>query len=322
MKGSFVVSLDFELFWGMLDVCSLEQYQEHVLGGRAAIPRLLKLFQKYCIHATWATVGFQFGRSAGEVRPYFPLKEQRPTYENPKLRPYETFDRVGQTEGEAPCFFAGSLVEQIAQTPGQEIGSHTFCHFYCREPGQTVEQFRADLLAAKALAESRGIALKSLVLPRNQCSPEYIAVLKELGFTSFRDEEDDWIHRVIRWRPIQRPLILADVYFPLTRPSGYIPTKEAGVWKLTGSRMYRTIFRPLRFMEGLKVLRIKRQMLHAAKHGACYHLWWHPHNIGVETDSHLAQLEEIFRYYNVLHQKYGMESRNMSQMAHEMETEQ
>jgi len=57
MGGTLLVSLDFELFWGMLDVCSLDAYQENVLGGRKAIPRLLELFEKYGIHVTWATVG-------------------------------------------------------------------------------------------------------------------------------------------------------------------------------------------------------------------------------------------------------------------------
>lgn len=57
MAGTLIVSLDFELFWGMLDQCALEAYQDNVLGGRTAIPRLLDLFQKYSIHATWAAVG-------------------------------------------------------------------------------------------------------------------------------------------------------------------------------------------------------------------------------------------------------------------------
>ena len=51
MAGTLIISLDFELFWGMLDVCPLEKYQDHVLGGRKAIPGLLALFQKYGIHA-------------------------------------------------------------------------------------------------------------------------------------------------------------------------------------------------------------------------------------------------------------------------------
>ena len=59
-QGTLIVSLDFELFWGMLDCSTLEEYGGNVMGGRGAIPRLLKLFETYNIHATWATVGFLF----------------------------------------------------------------------------------------------------------------------------------------------------------------------------------------------------------------------------------------------------------------------
>ena len=47
MAGTMIVSLDFELFWGMLDCSTLESYGGNVVGGRKAIPRLLELFQKY-----------------------------------------------------------------------------------------------------------------------------------------------------------------------------------------------------------------------------------------------------------------------------------
>ena len=40
-EGCLIVSLDFELFWGMQDGHTLEDYQENVLGGRRAIPQLL-----------------------------------------------------------------------------------------------------------------------------------------------------------------------------------------------------------------------------------------------------------------------------------------
>ena len=55
-------------------------------------------------------------------------------------------------------------------------------------------------------------------------------------------------------------------------------------------------------------------MLHAAKNNLTFHLWWHPHNIGVRTEQHLQQLEEIFRYYLELKETYGMQSLNMREM--------
>lgn len=319
MAGTLIVSLDFELFWGMLDQCALEDYQDHVLGGRTAIPRLLELFEKYNIHATWAAVGFLFAENHAQLKKYFP--DMLPTYDRNDLSPYDWFDRIGEDEDTAPCFYGSSLIRQVADTPGQEIGSHTFSHFYCREAGQTPEQFAADMAAAKKIAADQGYDLTSVILPRNQCEGAYTRVFRELGFTAYRDEENDWIHEKIKFRPLLRILRLADVYFPLTGQGGYHPRKEDGIWNLVGSRMYKPIFRPLGFLEKQKIHRIKAQMRHAAKKGLTFHLWWHPHNIGVLTDDHLQQLEEIFACYQQLKQTYGMESLNMKEAAEKLEQE-
>lgn len=313
MPGTLIVSLDFELFWGMLDCCALEDYQENVLGGRKAIPRMLELFRQYGIHATWAAVGFLFAENYEELSRYFP--EQKPAYADRKLDAYAEFAKIGKNEQEAPCFYGSSLVKLVADTPGQEIGSHTFCHYYCREKGQTVEQFAADMHSAKAIARDHGYDLTSVVLPRNQCEPEYTQVLRQCGFTAYRDEENDWIHEKIKFRPLLRILRLMDVYFPLTGQGGYIPKNENGIWNLVGSRMYKPILKPLQFMEGLKLRRIKQQMLHAAANGLTFHLWWHPHNVGIMTEEHLRQLEEIFQYYAELKETYGMRSLNMREAA-------
>lgn len=319
MQGVLITSLDFELFWGMQDCISLEAYEENVLGGRNAIPVLLELFKKYKIHATWATVGFIFAENYQELTRYFPQKELLPTYENKTLSSYRCFGKIGENEQGAPCFYASSLIKLIAETEGQEIGSHTFSHYYCREKGQTVEQFEADMMAAKEIAAEKGYELTSVVLPRNQCEPEYTEVLSKLGFTAYRDEENDWIHEKVRIRPLMRILRLMDVYFPLTGQGGYIPENENGIWNLVGSRMYKPFFKALAFMEKLKVHRIKRQMLHAAKNGFVFHLWWHPHNIGIHTEFHLKQLEEIFSYYEMLNKKYGMKSLNMRETVEYMQ---
>ena len=62
-------------------------------------------------------------------------------------------------------------------------------------------------------------------------------------------------------------------------------------------------------------------MRHAARHGLTFHLWWHPHNIGVLTEQHLQQLEEIFSYYHQLKDAYGMESLTMKEAASRLENE-
>ncbi len=311
MAGTLVVSLDFELFWGMHDCTTREEYESNIIGGRTGIPKLLSLFRRFGIHCTWASVGMLFGRSVDELRPYLP--PEVPSYDREKLSPYPFLESLAEGD---PLYFAPELLKEIAEAPGQEIGSHTFCHYYCREKGQSLDQFRADMQAAKAIGADHGYLLKSVVLPRNQSEPEYAAILQELGFTSYRDEENDWIHEKIKFRPLMRALRLADVYLPLTGHGCFTPKDEGGIINIVGSRMYKPRF--IGFLEPLKVRRIKKQMCYAAKHDLCFHLWWHPHNIGVNTDYHLRQLEDIFSYYQKLQKTYGMRSLNMGELAQEV----
>ena len=51
--AALVISLDFELFWGVRDVATLENYGRNLLGARSVVPALLKLFHQYQVHATW-----------------------------------------------------------------------------------------------------------------------------------------------------------------------------------------------------------------------------------------------------------------------------
>ena len=67
---TLIVSLDYELFWGMQDIMDLTEYQANIQGGRKAIPQMLELFQKHGIHDTWATVGFLFGKDEEELREF------------------------------------------------------------------------------------------------------------------------------------------------------------------------------------------------------------------------------------------------------------
>lgn len=319
-KGTMIVSLDFELFWGMHDVSNFEEYfnsyKNNVSGVWEAIPKMLELFKKYSVHATWGTVGLAFASPINDVNKYIPDKELWPSYDNSFQNPYPKIKKI---DINSKYYYASELIDLITKYEGQEIGSHTFSHYYCKEKGQTVEQFDADIFAAKKIAESKGISLKSIILPRNQCETDHISVLFQHGFTSYRDEENDWIHKKIKNRKIMRGLRLIDVYLPITGQGGYIPRKENGIWNLMGSRMYKPFFKPLFFLEGLKIHRIKKQMLHAAKNGLTFHLWWHPHNIGVMTDFHIKQLDEVFSYYEKLKEKYGMMSLNMSEVVDVLE---
>ncbi len=84
-NAKFVVSLDFELFWGVSDRQTVAGYGRNVLGEWEAIPRMLALFYRHGLRVTWATVGMVMCRDYKhwrDIRPgvlpllsgeYFPL---------------------------------------------------------------------------------------------------------------------------------------------------------------------------------------------------------------------------------------------------------
>ena len=102
--GSFVISLDFELRWGIRDRERFGQYRQNLLGVREAIPAILALFSEYGIRATWATVGFLFFDTREELLSSIP--SDLPHYVNQCLDPYQELEDLGENEAEDPLHFA------------------------------------------------------------------------------------------------------------------------------------------------------------------------------------------------------------------------
>jgi hypothetical protein len=65
----------------------------------------------------------------------------------------------------------------------------------------------------------------------------------------------------------------------------------------------------------LRLHRVKQGMTAAARTGGIFHLWWHPHNFGVDIEENLALLEAILGHYRLLSDTYGMQSRCMADFA-------
>lgn len=313
---AFVISLDFELLWGMCDKRSVTSYGDHLLGEREAIPAMLKLFQRYGVKATWATVGMAlFDRREDLLRN---LPELLPTYAKPHLNPYRILDELGEDERSDPYHFGLSLVRQILDCEGMELGSHTFSHYYCLEAGQTEAQFRADLEASIAATQRLTRRPVSFVFPRNQVNAAYLPVLAEAGFTCFRGNERSWIYRETpdgEQALARRGVRLLDHYVSLSGPNGFVPHEEGGLVNCPSSRFLRPVQAVLRPLEGLRMRRIQSAMEAAARENKSFHLWWHPHNFGTHIRENLANLEALLRFHVVLRDRYGVVPLTMGEVA-------
>jgi len=317
-KGNLIISLDFELYWGMRDKKTLEECKESMLGARTVVPYILRLFRKYKIHATWAVVGFLFFKTYDELIKGLPAK--KPNYAKKNLSPYEYIQNIGNNEIEDPFHYAASLIKLIKSFPYQEIASHTFSHYYCLEKGQNMDTFKADLKAATIIAKKYQVNLESLVFPRNQLNSKYLAIIKEMGIKAYRGNASSWIHRSKNQKhksTLNKGLRLIDSYLNISGHNSYSlqSTGKHIPYNIPSSRFLYWYSNRLKILEPLRLRRILSDLTYAAKRGLIYHLWWHSHNFGINIKENMSFLKRVLDHYLNLKKVYGMESLNMRELA-------
>lgn len=318
MSGAFVISLDFELMWGVRDHRSVAEYGDAVLGVRQALPQMIDRFRTHGLRASWAAVGFLFAKDRAELLDFVP--EVLPDYGHATLSPYDFLRTgLGQDERDDPYHFGWSMLDRVAQTDGQDIGTHTHCHYYCLEPGQSAAAFAADAQAAAALAGTKGHRLQSLVFPRNQMTPDHVKIAARHGVTVWRGNPQSWAYLPRSGEDNSKPVRavrLLDGALPLVGGLDFAAAEQQhGITNVPASRFLRPWSPKMAGYMRLHVRRIKAEMTRAAKTGRNYHLWWHPHNFGRHTEANIAQMEDILTHFRVLQDRYGWQSRNMTDFA-------
>jgi len=307
--GALVISMDFELLWGVFDKVDWRDKKDYFENTREIIPAILKLFDEYNISCTWATVGMLFNHDWDEWNQNVPVV--LPEYENKKLSAYNYGNSIQTKETEALCF-APDLIKLIKEFQGQEIATHTYSHYYCLEPGQTPISFKADLEKSKVVAKKMGIALKSLVFPRNQFNANYLKECSNTGLETVRTNPSVWYWKDTQKESLhQRIIRTGDAYLGFNDKS----YKEiAEIYPgIRGQRASR-LFRPCSgntFLDRMRIKRITSEMSKAAKSKEIYHLWWHPHNFGNYPEKNLQDLRDILNHFKNLRKKYNFNSYSM-----------
>lgn len=302
-----VISLDFELRWGMHDPLGsrLDSDRRRLENVRQAVPALLKLFSTRRLRVTWAAVG---ALACSDWSEYSARAPRPPKYHRPSVAvdPYDA-----DLDPDGHLHFAADLLRAVHATPGQELGTHTFSHILMREPGVTADDVTADLHAASCLWQERfGTPPVSLAFPRNQVA--FLGEVRSCGIRMWRGTEPGWYHdrnESSTNRPAPRALRLLDAVNPLvrhatptegdmTRASLFLRTNlPAGLWALHCARI--------------------RHELGALRHRQVFHLWWHPDNLGVDTRTRLARVERVVDMVAEKCLRGHVVSRNMRDLLHE-----
>lgn len=310
--GALVLSLDFELLWGVRDLVGpADPYRRNIAGVWDSLPRVLALFEEFGVAATWATVGFLFARSRAELEEFSP--RLKPRYEDPALWPYD--EPLGDSEADDPLHYAPTLIDAIQRTPRQEIATHTYSHYYCLAPGQSRQAFKADLDSAIRIARTRGVTLRSIVFPRNQHNPAYDDLLVDAGIVCYRAKPRAAMYRTDA--PQHRAARLADAYLNMagTHTTPWDEVRQGnGMCSIPASFFVRAYSPRLRALEPLRLRRMGGSLAQAACSHEIVHLWWHPHNFGVNIDANLAVLRGILDQFDRYRRSHGMRSLTMCEV--------
>lgn len=311
-----IVSLDFEMLWGILDHKNPMDYELNIKNVPKVVRLLLKLFDKYGIHATWGCVGMLMQNNLQRVEDE--TLQAVPLYEDLSLSAYAHFDFLKFVKSE--YLFAPDLVRIIQSTDGQELGSHTYSHFYCNEKGSSGNQLEEDLRKSVEVIQRFGVTPVSIIFPRNQINEVYKETVLNCGFYNYRGTEDIWFYRTPDTRVgnsiLRRGLRLADNYIPISGSCCYRwqdIRQECGMNNIKSSRFFRPYSRGFAVFEPLRIKRIMGQMKYAAKHNMVFHIWWHPHNFGSNMEQNFKNLLKLIKYYEKLRNIYGFQSLNMGE---------
>lgn len=311
-KGIFTISLDFELHWGMFDHTPVENKIKAMEETRRAIPLMLHLFEKYEIEVTWAIVGMLYNKNRSEWQLNKPLKT--PSFDNKKLSAYTVGDNTTNLDKFPHCYFAPDLIELIKKIKSQEIGTHTYAHYYCLESGQNEESFDFDLKKVVEISSKNNMKIQSIVFPRNQFNEKYSAICSQNGIVFLRTNPNSWFWNNVSKKSLSKKIARTlDCYLPISKTSyskKSILKDTNGISYLPASRF----FKPpsgYKILDRLRIVRIKNEMLKAARNNEVYHLWWHPHNFSNNLENSINELNEILEYFNNLKEKFGMTSKSM-----------
>jgi peptidoglycan/xylan/chitin deacetylase (PgdA/CDA1 family) len=299
-----VISLDFELRWGMHDRLgfNMDRKRASLEGAWQATDGLLKLFSSYGIRATWACVG---ALGCANWNEYFARAPQPPHYLNSQLQVKQQY---AELDPNGELHFAPALLRQIVATPGQELGTHTFSHLFAREPGVNSQDFKNDLEAVFLLWMERfGFVPKSLVFPRNQYA--FLDTIEDCNIKIWRGNPSLWYYECTDSRTnrlFPRSLRFKDSVNPYLKLS--CPTEQ----RMTRATLFLRTDLPEAIWR-LHKARIRRE-IDGVCAGEVFHLWWHPENLGCDTKLRLARVSEILDMIAEKIKRTGLTTHSMEEL--------
>lgn len=285
-QGILTVSIDLELMWGIWDLASLPADESTGQRERLICRRLVLLFERYGIRATWAIVGRLFDDEPGFVG----------------LR------------GSKDDWYAPDVVELLTSSSVRhDIGSHSYSHRYFGSSSRDAAE--RELLSAQRVHARLGRPMTSFVFPRNQVA--HLDLLQEVGVRVFRSRDRGILGLADSMVPSARPALnllekaLAlpvSTILPIRHPNGLVELPSSLL--LLGRGGIRRIVTPLAMRR-----KLRQGLDRAVRRAEVFHLWFHPSNFYDDPETQFALLEEALSEAQCLVEHGDLQIRTMSDFA-------
>lgn len=260
-KGTFIISIDTEMAWGTYDHGGDIRFKDAYDQYRSIIHRILYLFKKYDISATWAIVGHLFLEECG-----------------------------ASNVTQSPHWFGKDIIRLIKEaSPFQEIASHSFSHMVFSDPNISKETVRAEVERCVSIAAQENLSLESFVFPRNQIG--HLDLLSEFGFKTYRYHPQG--SRGFLYRGIH---LLKDM-LPITPPVFEVFTEEkTHMTAIPASFHFRYAYGASAWIPPkVRFIKAQKGLEKASKENKIFHLWFHPIDFAWKERKIFLEFEEILK---------------------------
>jgi len=294
-RGALVISLDFELMWGLRDHLTIQEYGKQVLGARKIVPMLLNMFDGYRVGATWAVVGALAFQGVDDL--LGSLSEAQI-----ELLHLHGQDVVEEMKRFPEYYFAPELIQKIACAERQEFACHTFFHL-CS--GINQRRMRFDLEAFRLVEQRVGRRATTVIFPRNMVDSMLSSELfRRFGYNAYRgfhNEATKLKRALLSFAPVPR---LGIPYFLVK--DGLAEIESSCFFRARGTAS---------FLDKAFLRKVVKDIERCAQRGEMIHLWWHPHNLGRSPEEGLRVVKRVLEAYGECREKFGMESLTMADLA-------
>jgi len=309
-RGIFTISIDLELAWKECDKPIQPQTRAEISLERMIIQRILSLFVKYDVKATWAVVGhlllseceWKDGRAHPEFNDFAVHNNKQDWFfQHPKTR-------------NDHLWYGRDIVQWVKDaSPRQEIASHSFCHIpYC-EKSIDCSIISKDIAKAKKIHADCNLPFHTFIFPRNIIG--YRHLLAREGIRVYRGKTRRW-YNFIPSGLFQRFLNLVYFIAAIAPKTVTAAVDETGMVNIPDSMLLlsRNSSRSLVLPGNLIKMGIAG-LSRAVERGEIFHLWFHPSNFTHKTEKQFYILEAILKHAQKLRDESKLDILTMQEAA-------